>query len=65
MDLKHGAIIIAAGLTWSLYLLGQIAISSAVGLSTILWMVFAVSCTLGSKNENEQSINAIAERDIL
>ncbi len=66
MDLKYGAIIIVAGLTWLLYLVGQLAIVSAVGLSSILWMMFAISCALGSKTENESEIIVIAtERDIL
>ena len=66
MDLKYGAIVIVAGLTWFMYLVGQLAIVSAVGLSSILWMVLAFSCALGSKTENESEIIVIAtERDIL
>lgn len=66
MNMKYGLVLIVVGLTWSLYLLGQLAMVSAIGLSSILWMVFAVSCAMGSRTEREGDIiGIITERDLL
>ncbi len=66
MNLKNIAVVIVGCFTWFMYLLGQIAIISALGLSSILWMIVAINCAIVGNVENEtEAVMITSERDIM
>ena len=66
MDLKNGVVVIVAGFVWLMYLFDQIAVMSAIGLSSILWLIVAINCAMVGNAENEADVLLVAsERDLM
>ena len=66
MNLRYVAILVLAILTWAMVPLGNLAFISAIGVSTILWMLVAMSCVFENiERSNREHALVYRERDIL